>query len=76
MKDYETIKKILGQIKPVGETYEDSARATNLDNTISLVKLLLDDIRDVAKGKDRIEWSIKTAGKTADKFINELTALE
>ena len=73
MENYKIIKKILGLIEPVGETYEDAKRNTNLQETIIVMKYLFEDIRNVAKNKDRVEWSMKEAGKMADSFLEEIS---
>jgi len=72
-ENYKVIKKILGDVYPVGETYEDAKRNTNLKEMLEVVALLLEDIHKVAENKDRVEWSMREAGKMADKFLVELS---
>ncbi|MFA5133074.1 MAG: hypothetical protein WC444_07145 [Candidatus Paceibacterota bacterium] len=72
MEYYDVVKKLLGEIKPVGETYEDTRRFENLKNTISLVDDLISDLQVVATNKDRVEYSMKQAGLLADKFLQGL----
>lgn len=70
---YKIIQKILGEIEPVGESNEDDKRLVNLKNTIDVVYRLISDIENVANDKDRVEYSIKKAGKIAYDFRNSLT---
>ena len=67
-------ESLLKPIKPVGETYEDSRRLENLNERIELIEALMGDIKEVAEGKFRVEYSIKKAAQVADEFLNNLTA--
>jgi hypothetical protein len=60
-------------IIPVGETYEDTRRLENLKERIDLIEYLLLDVRKTAEDKNRIEYSMREAGKLADDFLNSLT---
>ena len=75
MEIYDIVKKIVGEIKPIGETTEDNKRFENLKVMAHLVSQLLDDIDEVASGKNRYEYSIKHAGEYAEKFLNGLERL-
>jgi len=72
MTPYDVVVKIIGPIRPVGETNTDSDRLSNLQATIDLVDDLLSDIRAVAINDDRPEASMKLAGETAREFLNNL----
>lgn len=75
-KEYEIIKKILGEINPVGETNTDNERFENLKNTIFIAKNLIYDIEKVAQEKDYSEYSRSRAGKLAYEFRNNLTEFD
>ena len=66
------IKKLIGEIKPIGESNTDEIRLKNLKKTCSLVEDLLDEIHSVSKDKNRQENSIKIAGMYADDFIKQI----
>ena len=73
MTNYDVVKKLIGEINPVGETYEDSVRYANLIAMTELVDKLIYDIDHVATvNKERIEFSRKQAGKFASKFLDDL----
>lgn len=69
---YEVTHRLLGMIEPIGDSNVDEIRLMNLNDTIDLTNTLLSDIILVARHKDRGEYSMSEAGKTADKFITEL----
>lgn len=69
---YEVSKKLIGPVLPVGETHTDERRYENLEKMIELANLLLWDIREVSKNKDRHEASMKKAGTLADEFLNSI----
>lgn len=70
MTNYEIVKKIIGQIKPVGSTEIDNERFENLKATIELVEVLMAEIEYVAKGSNAHEYSIKRAGEYASDFLS------
>lgn len=72
MTIYEIVKKLVGQVKPIGETQEDDRRLNNLRDTIELVDLLLSDISEVSSINHRGECSIVKAKKVANEFIKEM----
>lgn len=70
---YKVVKKLIGPIKPVGKTQTDEERYENLLDMISVADCLLYDINDVAReNKDRQEFSMKLAGKKADRFLKSI----
>lgn len=73
MDFYEITTKLIGEIKPVGETNEDSDRLNNLEETILLVSSLLNDIIEVSYNTNRYEKSMKIAGERAKNYIVELS---
>ena len=66
------IEKLVGNINPVGETNTDEVRFENLITMCGVVQELIGKIEDVAKEKDRYEYSIKKAGNYAHDFLCEL----
>lgn len=70
MELYDVVKKLVGEINPVGETDEDSRRFENLKTLTELVDGLLIDIDYVARKRHRHEYSIKLAGDFASKFLD------
>ncbi len=72
MTNYDIVKKLIGPVYPIGETHEDAKRLENLKELTLLVDKLIFDIDAVGMQKDSHEWSVKEAGKFADKFLDEL----
>lgn len=62
---YDIVKKLIGNIEPVGETNEDRKRYDNLEDMFELVYLLLKDIKKVSEYSDRQEASVKRIAKKA-----------
>lgn len=69
MNIHEIVKKLVGEINPVGETNTDNERFKNLKVMTDLVSRLVYDIDTVGMKKDRAEYSIKRAGEFADTFL-------
>lgn len=70
MTHYDIVKKLIGQIKPIGETTEDNKRFENLSQFCELLMQMLYDIDDIAfEGKDRHEHSVKRASEFCSNFI-------
>ena len=72
MDIYDVVTKLIGPIMPIGETNTDEKRFENLQEMVSLVNELLDDIHSVTVHKTRGEWSMKHAGEYADKTLKEI----
>ena len=73
MKIYDVVKKLVGEIEPIGETNTDNERFENLKNMTDLVDRLLSDIDSVAwRNKNRHEYSRSRAGKYADEFQTKM----
>jgi len=72
MDVYDVVKKLVGEIKPVGETNTDDYRFENLKVMTDLVDKLLTDIDDIVPEKRSQEFSRKRAGDFADKFLTSL----
>lgn len=72
MTNYDVVKKLVGEIKPIGETYADLQRFENLEKMTVLVNLLVQDIDQVVyENKNRIEYSIKRSVDFASKFLKD-----
>jgi len=68
---HEIVKKLVGNINPVGETHTDNARFENLKVMTGLVDALLTDIDTVAvNNKD------SRAGGFASDFFDEIGIVE
>jgi hypothetical protein len=72
MDIHEIVKKLIGNIEPVGETRSDNASFENLETMIKLTDALLLDLHWVSKEKDRYEDSVRKAGMRARKFLDGL----
>lgn len=71
--DYtEIVGKLIGEINPVGETYEDNRRYENQNEIIELVANLIEKLASNAKLSTRHEYSISRAGKRALSFLTGL----
>ena len=70
---YDVVKKLIGKIRPVGETNTDNKRLENLKEMTELVDKLLIDIDKVAcQYKDSHEYSVKQASEFAVKFLDKI----
>ena len=69
---YEIVKKLIGEINPIGDSNVDRARLENLKVTTGLVDKLVFDIDSIVPNKDRVERSMEQAGEFADKFLTDL----
>jgi len=69
----EVVKKIVGPVMPVGETWEDEERLKNLKELGSLVNELTEELYDVKhRGEISHEGSVTHAGKEAEKILKSL----
>ena len=69
MTNYEIVKKIIGPIKPVGDTEVDNERFENLRETIEVVDVLVSEIEYVAGRNSSNEYSTKRASDFATEFL-------
>jgi hypothetical protein len=72
MDYYDIIKKLIGNIEPVGESNQDELRYHNLGETIELVDKLITDISRAAMNFDRPEYSMSRIGKRAKEYLRDL----
>ena len=73
MTDHEIVKKLIGEIRPVGESHIDTTRFENLERMVRLVDSLLFDINAIVPSKDHPAYSMSKAGKYAQIFIKDVT---
>ncbi len=67
------VRKLVGNIMPIGETNVDDVRFEHLKVMCELVDRLLTDIDTVATdNKRRVEYSMKRAGKYANDFYTRI----
>jgi len=72
MEYTEIIKKLIGNIKPIGETNTDNERFENLKEMCNLVNNLIIDIDDMAyQNKDAREFSVKRSVEFARDFLTK-----
>ena len=72
MTNTDVLIKLLGKTQTYGDSNIDRERLENLKAMCELVGDLIEEIKDVAKEKDRYENSIKAMGQYAYKFLSEL----
>jgi hypothetical protein len=77
MTNYDVVVKLVGPIDPVGETNADGRRFENLVAMCELADALLTDIDSVATyNKDRVEHSMRKAGRYAAEFQDRMGICE
>ncbi len=73
MEIYDVVKKLVGEIEPVGASHIDKDRLENLKVMIKLVDDLHTDLDNVVyENKDMHEDSIKQAVKLINDFFDKL----
>lgn len=73
MTIHEIVRKLIGEIDPVGETNMDAKRLANLKDNIELIKLLLQDMNDLTYLAKDYRQSVKTFGNKAQEFFKEIS---
>jgi hypothetical protein len=72
MTNHDVVKKLVGKIRPVGESNTDAERLENLKEMCHLVEMLLMDIVDlVHDNKDDKQGSVRKCGDYAANFLKE-----
>jgi hypothetical protein len=69
---YDVVKKLIGEVQPVGDSSADEFRMRNLKVMTDLVERLLADIVRVALQAGRQESSVRQAGKFAERVLAEI----
>lgn len=68
----EVIRKLVGNIKPVGDASIDPERFKNLESLCYIVGFLVSDIEEVVyDNKDRYESSVRKNADYANEFLTE-----
>lgn len=75
MEIYEVVKKLIGSIEPYGDSSIDEKRNSNLDEHIKFTHSLIEGLVEVAKYKNRHEYSIKNLGINAHDGLLEITEI-
>lgn len=68
----DVIKKLIGEVHPVGKSEVDRERLDNLEEMICVVEALLFQIKSASNACDRHEYSMKKIGERAKEYLNEL----
>jgi hypothetical protein len=75
MTNYDVVKKLIGAIRPVGETNTDNERFENLKEMCKLMDEIDTAIKEVAWDfRNSKEFSIKRAVEYADNFMKTVGA--
>ena len=77
MKDYELkeiVTKIIGEIKPVGDSNIDGQRIENLKELLDFTDELITEIQAVARYKNDDRHSCMKAGRKAKEWLIDLEA--
>ncbi|MBI5659142.1 MAG: hypothetical protein HZC43_06245 [Nitrosomonadales bacterium] len=69
MELHETVMKLIGPVRPLGEHNADQARLANMKILTELTDRLLYEISSVEHNADRCEDSMKAIGKHAREFM-------
>ncbi|HEY4755800.1 MAG TPA: hypothetical protein VIH28_07090 [Ignavibacteriaceae bacterium] len=77
MTNYDVVKKLIGEIRPVGKSEVDAKRLENLKAMCELMNEIHSAIDAVAYDfKDDHQASIKNAVEYANNFLNKLGIVE
>jgi hypothetical protein len=68
----DVVYKIIGEIKPVGETYIDNKRFISLEIMCELVQKIISDMVEVAEDKNNHAFSISNSGKRSFDFLKRI----
>ena len=73
MELYDIVNKLVGPIRPIGDSVEDAERLANLKNLTDLLDKCLTDIDHIAdEFAHRDEWSMKQAGRHCVTFLDTI----
>jgi len=72
MTNFQIVKKLTGEIEPLGCASRDPERLQNLKEITDLTEQLVQYIHSVSRHESRQEHSIKLAGKLARECIDEI----
>ena len=66
------LEKLMGDIKPIGDTHYDDMAYANLLTYIEVATWFIERIYEVAECHDRPERSMQRSGKEALKYLSKL----
>ncbi len=70
MTHLDIVQRLIGKIRPIGETNEDEKRFENLKAMCELTEILISEIDEVGYDfKNRVEYSMKEASEYASNFL-------
>jgi hypothetical protein len=69
MENIDIVKKLIGNISPIGETNTDNERFDNLKAMCELANDLITEIDNVSYYKGSGQFSVKRAGEYAKNFL-------
>lgn len=72
MTNFDIVKKLIGDIHPVGETYTDEERFENIRAMALLAEEIIAELEKEIKNDDRYEYSIKRSGTFAKKWFKNI----
>jgi len=72
MTNFDVVMKLIGPVRPVGESNIDASRFVNLEELIHLTDRLMLDIEGIAELRGRQEYSIARAGARAFEYLHNL----
>ena len=67
----EILKKLLGEIEPVGETNEDNKRFNNIQNYYETLSFILAQLSDASRYKDKPQASLQRIGEECYDILKE-----
>ena len=67
----EILEKLLGKIKPVGETNEDNNRYENIENYKKACNFIFSRLEEASLYADRKEYSMQKIGKECNEFLRD-----
>ena len=75
MTNFDIVKKLIGDIHPVGETYTDEERFENIRAMALLAEEIIAELEKEIKNDDRYEYSIKRSGTFTKNGLKTLAKL-
>lgn len=72
MEIYDVINKLIGKIEPYGDSNIDKERMENLKIHVDIIYKMIEDLIEVAKYKNRPEYSIRVLALTAYEELLEI----
>ena len=66
---YDVVAKLVGPVRPCGDSAIDSIRKENLEKLIAVTEMLVGAITVIAEDKDSSLHSIRECGELAQRFL-------